>query len=162
MLKKMEEEVIKIRKNLKVAQDRKKSYVDNKQTHKEFKLGDHVYIRFKPKRISLRMETCSKLAPHYYGPFNILERVGPIAYRLALPLTIKAHYVFHISLLKKYVHDANHVIDWNLIQEETSNPSLNTSLTGEINYSKTELSCKSRCNGNILEYMGPHGSWRMP
>jgi hypothetical protein len=46
-----------------VDQDKKKSYVDRKRTHKEFKVGDHVYIRVKHKRISLRMGTCAKLAP---------------------------------------------------------------------------------------------------
>jgi ribosomal protein L21E len=48
----MEQAMIKIRKNLKVAQDRKKSYAERKRTHKEFKVGDHVYLRVKPKRIS--------------------------------------------------------------------------------------------------------------
>ena len=46
---------------------------------------------------------------------EILSRVGPTAYQLALPPNIKIHNVFHISILKKYVHDATHVIDWNVI-----------------------------------------------
>ena len=44
--------------------------------------------------------------------------MGPIAYRLGLPPTVKTHNVFHVSLLKKYVHDANHIIDWSMIQVE--------------------------------------------
>jgi hypothetical protein len=60
------------------------------------------------------MGACAKLEPRYCGPFEVLDRVG----RLALPLTTKAHNVFHISLLKKYVHDANHIIDWSVIQVE--------------------------------------------
>jgi hypothetical protein len=44
LLKEMEHAMIKIRQNLKVAQDRQKSYVDNKRTHREFKVGDHVYL----------------------------------------------------------------------------------------------------------------------
>jgi ribosomal protein L21E len=72
MLKEMEHEVVKIKQNLKVAQKRKKSHADNKRTHKEFKVGDHVYIRVNPKRSSLRMGTCAKLSPQYYGPFKFL------------------------------------------------------------------------------------------
>jgi hypothetical protein len=77
--------------------DRQKSYADRNRTHKEFKVGDHVYIRVKPKRSSLRMGTCAKLSPRYCGPFEVLERVGPMAYMLALPPIIKEHNVFHIS-----------------------------------------------------------------
>jgi hypothetical protein len=75
----MEHKMIKIRKNLKVAQERQKSYVDSKRTHKEFKVGDHVYLRWKSKRSYLRMGMCAKLEPNYCGPFEVLERVGPIA-----------------------------------------------------------------------------------
>ena len=61
------------------------------------------------------MGTCSKIAPQFCGPFEILDRVGLVAYILALPPTIKAHNVFHVSLLKKYVHESNHIIDWYVI-----------------------------------------------
>jgi hypothetical protein len=58
------------------------------------------------------------LAPQYCGPFEFLDRVGPIAYRLSLPPTVKAQNVFPVSLLKKYVHDANHIINWFVIYME--------------------------------------------
>jgi hypothetical protein len=74
-------------------------------------MGDHVYIREKPKRISLRMGNCAKLAPYYCKPFEFLDRVGPMVYGLALPPTVKSHNLFHVSLLKKYIHDSSHVID---------------------------------------------------
>jgi hypothetical protein len=55
------------------------------------------------------------MTPWYCGPFEILDRVGNVAYKLVLPPTIKAHNVFHVSLLKKYVHDSNHIIKWSVI-----------------------------------------------
>ena len=64
------------------------------------------------------MGRCSKLAPRYCGPFEVLTKIGPVAYQLALPPNIKVHDVFHVSLLKKYIHDVTHIIDWNVIQEE--------------------------------------------
>jgi len=62
LLKEMEREVIIIKQNSKVVQDRQKNYVYNKKTHREFKVGDHVYIRVNPKRIPLKMGTCAELA----------------------------------------------------------------------------------------------------
>lgn len=56
------------------------------------------------------------LAPQYFNLFEILERMGPVVYKLVLPPNIKIHNVFHISLLKKYLHDYNHVIDRVMIQ----------------------------------------------
>ena len=59
-----------------------------------------------------------KLSPRYCGLFEVLERIGPITYRLSLPTCTRANNVFHVSLLKKYVHDPNHVINWDVIQVE--------------------------------------------
>jgi hypothetical protein len=87
-------------------------------TPREFKIGDHVYLRVRPRRISLRMGSCAKLAPRYCGPFEFLDRVGPVVYQLARPPTVKEHNVFHVYLLKKYVHDSSHIIDWSVIQVE--------------------------------------------
>ena len=52
------------------------------------------------------------MGPRYCGPFEILSRIGQVAYQLALPPNLKVHNVFHISVFKKYVHDATHVINW--------------------------------------------------
>ena len=84
--------------NLKVAQDRQKSQVDLKQTQKEFEVGEHVFIKVKPKKSSLKLGIYAKLAPKYRGPFKILSRVGPVAYQLTLPLNLKVYNVFHICV----------------------------------------------------------------
>ena len=118
LLREMEEKIIKIKQNLKATQDRQKNYADKGRNHREFKVGDHVFLKVKADRSSLKLGNCSKLEAHYFGLFEILERIGPVAYMFALPASMSIHNVFHVSLLKKYIPDANHVIDWNVIQVE--------------------------------------------
>jgi hypothetical protein len=118
LLRKMEEKMLKIKKNLKVAQDRQKIYVDKGITHREFKVGDHVFLKVKANKSSLKLGNCLKLATRYYGPFEILERIGHVACMLSFPTSITIHNAFHVSLLNKYIPDVNHVIDWNVIQVE--------------------------------------------
>jgi hypothetical protein len=72
----------------------------------------------KANKSSLKLGKCSKLETRYCGPFEILERIGPVAYMISLPASMSIHNVFHVSLLKKYIPDANHVIYWNVIQVE--------------------------------------------
>ena len=64
------------------------------------------------------MGSCAKLALRYCGPFEVLDKIGLDAYRIALIDNMRAHNVFHVSLLKKYVHDPNHIIYWNVILVE--------------------------------------------
>jgi hypothetical protein len=64
------------------------------------------------------MGACAKLAPRHCRAFEIFYRVGLVAYRLALPPKVKAHNVFHVLLLKKYVHDSDHIIHWSMIKVE--------------------------------------------
>jgi hypothetical protein len=82
-------------------------------------VGDHVFLKVKARHNSLKLGKCSKLTMHYCGPFEILERIGPVAYMLVLPASLCIHNVFHVSLLKNYVSDANHIIDWIVIHLES-------------------------------------------
>ena len=110
--------MLKIKQNLKVSQDRQKSYANKNKTHREFKVGDHVFLKVKAKKSSLKLGNYSKLAVRYCGLFEILERIGPVDYMLALPTSMSIHNVFHVLLNKKYIIDANCVIDWNVIHVE--------------------------------------------
>jgi hypothetical protein len=61
-----------------------KSYVDKGRIPREFKIGEHVFLKVKPKKSSLKLGSCTKLATRFCGPFEILDRIGPVAYMLAL------------------------------------------------------------------------------
>ena len=83
----------------------------------EFTEGDKVFVRVAPMKGVTRFGKKGKLNPRYIGPFVILERVGPVAYRLALPLELaNIHDVFHVSMLRKYMSDPSHVIRHELLQ----------------------------------------------
>jgi hypothetical protein len=79
-------------------------------------VGDHVFLKVKANISSLKLGKFSKLVARYCGPFEILESIGPVAYMISLPKSMTIHILFHVSFLKKYIRDANHVIDWNVIQ----------------------------------------------
>jgi len=115
MLRDMELTVKQVQSNLKFSQDRHKSNADRNRTQREFVIGEHVFVKVKPRKSSIKLGSCAKLAPTYCGPFENLARVGPMVYHLTMPPNLNIHNVFHVSILKKYVHDATHVIDWNVI-----------------------------------------------
>ena len=119
MLRDMEQQVVRIREHLTTAQDRQKKYADAHRTDKQFAVGEKVFLRVRPRKSPIRYGKGSKLAPRFVGPFEILERIGPVAYRLALPPSLaRIHDVFHVSVLRQYIPDVVHVLDWNALQVE--------------------------------------------
>ena len=73
-----------------------------------------------PKRGVVRFGKHGKLLPRFIGPLEVLERVGIVAYRLALmPNMTGVHEVFHVSMLRKYTPDPAHVVDWGHIEVDT-------------------------------------------
>ena len=114
------EKVSLIRQSLLMAQSRQKSYADVRCRPLEFEVGDHVFLKVMPKRGVVRFGKHGKLSPRFIGPFEILERVGIVAYRLALPPSMSGvHEVFHISMLWKYTPDLAYVVDWGQIEVDT-------------------------------------------
>ena len=72
----------------------------------DFEVGDHVFLKVMPKRGVVRFGKCGKLSPRFIGPFEILERIGTVAYWLALPPSmLGVHEVFYVSMLRKYTPD---------------------------------------------------------
>ena len=72
MIQEMENTVRKVQQNLMDTQDRQKSYADLKRRHHEFQVGDHLYLKVKERRSSLKLRICAKLEPRFCGPFEIL------------------------------------------------------------------------------------------
>ena len=102
-----------IQQRLLTAQSRQKSYADRRRQPLEFEAGDHVFLKVMPKRGVIRFNKRGKLSLRYIGPFEILERVGTVAYRLALPPSLSGvHKVFHVFMLRKYTPDPAHIVDW--------------------------------------------------
>ena len=100
-------------KRLLMAQSRQKSYADRRQQPLVFEAGDHVFLKVMPYRGVVRFSKRGKLSPMFIRPFEILERVGIVVYRLALPPSLSSvHEVFHVSMLYKYTPDPTHVVDW--------------------------------------------------
>ncbi|KAA0067894.1 ty3-gypsy retrotransposon protein [Cucumis melo var. makuwa] len=107
----------KIRAPMLTAQSRQKSYADERCKDLKFNVGDMVFLKVAPMKSVLRFEKKGKRNPRFVGSFEILERIGPVAYRLALPPAFSTvHDVFHVSMVRKYVVDPTHVVDFEPLQ----------------------------------------------
>lgn len=112
------EKVSIIRDRIRRAQSRHKSNADKKRRSVEFEVGDHVFLKVSPMKGVIRFgKKKGKLSPRFVGPFEILDKVGELAYRLALPpMMSSVHNVFHVSMLRRYIKDASHVIDYGTVE----------------------------------------------
>jgi len=105
------EKVKMIQEKMRASQSRPKSYHDKRRKDIVFHVGDHVFLRVNPVTGVRRALKCRKLTPLFVGPFEIVEKVGAVAYQIALPPSLSnLHDVFHVSQLRKHVYDESHVI----------------------------------------------------
>jgi len=80
-------------------------------------VGNHVFLKVSPLKGSVQFGQKEKLTPRYIGPFEVLQRIGPVAYRLMLPPTLQGiHDVFHVSNLRRYIPDPEHIIPYEPLQ----------------------------------------------
>ena len=90
-----------VRDRLKASQSRQKSYADVHRKDQEFQVGVWVFLKLSPWKGVVRFGKRGKLSPRYIRPYEIIERVGSLVYRLALPPELsRVHNVFHVSMLR--------------------------------------------------------------
>ena len=105
--------VVLIRKYLLTKQSRQKNYVDRMKRPVEIIVGNHVFLKVSPKKGLMCFGHSGKISLSLIFPFEILDCIGAVAYRLALPPRLaNVHNVFHVSMLRKYEPDHSHVLDW--------------------------------------------------
>nr|GEZ17383.1 putative reverse transcriptase domain-containing protein [Tanacetum cinerariifolium] len=105
------EKIVQIKSRIQSAHDRQKSYADLNRKPMDFQVGDKVMLKVSPWKGVVRFGKRGKLNPRYIGPFQVLSKVGDVAYRLELPQQLsRVHNTFHVSNLKKCMSDESLVI----------------------------------------------------
>jgi hypothetical protein len=95
------------------AQSRQKSYTNKQQRELEFEASDQVFVKVSPIKGVMQFRKKEKLNPRFIERFEVTESVSPVAYRVSLPSDLAGvHDVFHVSILRKYVHDPLHVVSY--------------------------------------------------
>ena len=117
LIRETEEKVKMIRERLKVATDRQKSYADMKRKDIRYEIGEKVFLKVSPWKKVMRFGKKGKFSPRFIGPYEVIEKVGPVAYKLALPPDLeKINDVFHVSMLRRYRPDPSHVVSSETIE----------------------------------------------
>ncbi|GAA0145701.1 hypothetical protein LIER_05837 [Lithospermum erythrorhizon] len=86
-------------------------YADCRGVDLTFEIGDKVLLRIPPWKGVLRFGKKEKLSPQYIGPYEILDKIGSVAYPLALPPALERIHVFHVFCLRKYIPDGTHILE---------------------------------------------------
>ena len=116
LLRKSLDKVKFIQKKLLAALNRQKEYADRRVRDLDFMEGEQVLLKVSPMKGVMRFGKRGKLSPRYIGPFEVLTRVGEVAYELSLPPGLSGvHPVFHVSMLKRYHGDENYIICWDSV-----------------------------------------------
>ncbi|XP_075475601.1 uncharacterized protein LOC142506931 [Primulina tabacum] len=103
---------------MKTAQSHQKSNADKRRRNLKFAVGDHVFVKITSMKGVIRFGNKGKLSPRFIGPFKILEKVGTLAYRVAVPPNLAGvHNVFHVLMLRKYMANLSHVLSFELLQQ---------------------------------------------
>ena len=111
------EKVDLIRQRLVAAQDRQSRYANQTRRYTDFEIGELVLLKVSPWKGLVQFGKKGKLSPRFIGPFEILKRVGKVAYELALPPNLQhVHNVIYVSMLRKYNPDTSHIIEYKEVE----------------------------------------------
>ena len=120
LVKVTSEKVKIVRDNLKTARDRQRSYVDNRHRDLQFEIGDRVFLMISPWEGVLIFGRRGKLSPRFIGPYDIMSKVGPVAYKLKLPPELsRIHDTFHVLMFSHVLREQPVQLKENLTYEET-------------------------------------------
>ena len=117
LIQQTKEKIDLIRKRIEAAQNRQSRYANQARKDMDYQEGEHVLLKISPWKGLTRFGNKGKLKPRYVGPFEILKKIGKVAYELALPPHMQhIHNVFHVSMLKRYNPDTRHVIEYEQVE----------------------------------------------
>ena len=117
LIQETEKKMKMIREKLKVATDRQKSYANMRRKDIQYEIGEKLFLNVSPWKKVMRFGENGKLSPRFIRPYEVIEKVGLVAYRLALPPKLeKIHNVFHVSMLRRYRSNPSHVVSSETIE----------------------------------------------